>query len=112
MTVAALLRGLCPRCREGRVFKGRIAMNPRCAVCGLTFEREPGYFVAAMYISYGMALAPIVALFWLARVVAPQVSYLGSLALALLAFAPFVPAVFRYSRLLWIYIDQTIDPSR
>jgi hypothetical protein len=26
-------------------------------------------------------------------------------------YLPFVPAVFRYSRVLWIYIDRAIGPS-
>jgi len=34
-------------------------MNDRCPACGLRFNREPGYFLGAMYISYGMALALI-----------------------------------------------------
>jgi len=36
-------------------------MHERCPVCRLRFEREEGYFLGAMYISYGLAL-PIIAL--------------------------------------------------
>ena len=31
-------------------------MYERCEVCNLKFEREPGYFLGAMYISYGLGL--------------------------------------------------------
>ncbi len=34
-------------------------MSPRCSVCGLKFQREEGYFLGAMYISFGLALVII-----------------------------------------------------
>jgi hypothetical protein len=37
-------------------------MHEYCPVCGLKFEREEGYFLGAMYISYGLALFTIVIL--------------------------------------------------
>ena len=37
-------------------------MHDCCPACGLHFNREAGYFLGAMYISYGLALAFIFAL--------------------------------------------------
>jgi len=37
-------------------------MNDRCPACDLKFEREQGYFLGAMYISYGVALVMITAI--------------------------------------------------
>ena len=34
-------------------------MYQQCSVCNLKYEREPGYFLGAMYISYGLALVTI-----------------------------------------------------
>ena len=34
-------------------------MFERCPVCDLRFEREPGYFMGAMYISYVLGLLVI-----------------------------------------------------
>jgi uncharacterized protein (DUF983 family) len=31
------LRGRCPRCGEGRLFKGFLALQPSCANCGLDY---------------------------------------------------------------------------
>ena len=31
------LAGCCPRCGKGRLFKGFLALAPRCEVCGLDF---------------------------------------------------------------------------
>lgn len=39
-TSSAALRGVlgrCPRCGEGRLFKGYIALPPACEVCGLDY---------------------------------------------------------------------------
>src|SRR5437763_3949115 len=66
-TITAILHQKCPRCRTGRIFRSSILrlfarMNERCPVCDLRFEREEGYFLGAMYISYGLALIAIVVL--------------------------------------------------
>ena len=66
----ALLAGKCPRCRQGKMFpypaydlKRFAKMNEDCPVCGLHFEREPGFFVGAMYVNYALAVALFVAIF-------------------------------------------------
>ena len=58
---AGVFHQLCPRCRIGSIFRSSIfrgypSMRERCPVCQLKFEREQGYFLGAMYISYGLAL--------------------------------------------------------
>jgi uncharacterized protein (DUF983 family) len=108
--VGALARGRCPRCLEGRVFRGRVTMNERCPVCGLVFEREEGFFVGAMYVSYPLSI-PILALMGLAwRLLVPSLAWHWVILLAGLSYVPLVPAVFRYSRLLWLYFDFRVLP--
>ncbi len=71
-TLAAVFRQRCPRCRLGTIFRYSIFrgfpnMRERCSVCDLKFQREEGYFLGAMYISFGLALvviALIAALLW------------------------------------------------
>lgn len=36
--VAVGLRGRCPRCGQGRLFKGFLTLAPGCSVCGLDFS--------------------------------------------------------------------------
>src|SRR5688572_4942778 len=60
-SLKAMLLGRCPRCRQGRIFPPfwslrLLSMNPGCEVCGLHFERESGYFVGAMYVSYTLGV--------------------------------------------------------
>ena len=109
--LAAVAAGRCPRCRNGRIFRGRFAMNPTCPACGLRFEREPGYFTGAMYVSYVLALPVMVVCVAAVYLVAPTLSFGATVAAATVLFLPFVPALFRYSRILWIHLDQTVDPS-
>ena len=57
------LRLRCPRCGETPLFTGWFAMPPRCAFCGIRFERAQGYFVGAIYVNYGVTvlIAPLAA---------------------------------------------------
>jgi hypothetical protein len=43
--------------------------------------------------------------------IAPGLSFGLTAAVTSLLFLPFVPMIFRYSRILWIHLDQTVDPS-
>jgi uncharacterized protein (DUF983 family) len=52
----AVVQQRCPRCLQGQVFATLFRMHEQCPVCGLRFEREPGYFTGAMYLSYGVAI--------------------------------------------------------
>jgi hypothetical protein len=80
-----------------------------CPLCGLRYEREPGYFLGAMYFSYFLSIPPVLALvlvIWHVSGWAFDVVMGG----ALVAWLPFVPAVTRFARVLWIYFDRYFDP--
>lgn len=85
-------------------------MYERCPACRLKFEREEGYFLGAMCISYALALLVIALLavvLWTFTRWRLEKTVIG----AVLLFLPTVPALTRLSRVLWIYFDQTIDPD-
>jgi len=113
---AGILQQRCPRCRAGRIFRGSIfrgfpKMYERCEVCDLKFEREAGYFLGAMYVSYVLALgtiAVIAALLWSVT----SWSIVKDIAWACVLFLPFAPWLTLLARVLWIYLDQTLDPER
>ena len=114
-TVSAIVRQMCPRCRAARIFRKSIFTGfPRthehCPNCGLKFEREQGYFLGAMYISYVLALITIVALGLLLWAVTPW-SLQGVTVWAILLFLPLAPTMTLFSRVLWIYLDRAIDPE-
>ena len=81
-----------------------------CPNCGLKFEREQGYFLGAMYISYVLALITIVVvalLLWGSTSWSLQKITVW----AILLFLPLAPTLTLFSRVLWIYLDRTIDPE-
>jgi uncharacterized protein (DUF983 family) len=114
-TLGSILRQRCPRCRSGRIFRysifrGLPKMCERCSVCDLKFEREPGYFLGAMYLSYGLALvtiALIAALLW--AITGWWIT--KDTIWAVVLFLPLAPTITLFARVLWIYLDQTIDPE-
>jgi uncharacterized protein (DUF983 family) len=109
--MGALVRQRCPRCCEGRVFKGVFAMNDPCPKCGLIFEREPGYFLGAMYFSYGLSILTMVPLFYGLVWLLPSWDKVAVVPLALLVYLPLIPLVFRYSRVMWIHFDRAVSPT-
>lgn len=64
----AIIKGKCPQCRRGDIFTGNIygfniqRTNYSCSRCGLRFEIEPGYFYAAMYVSYAMNMIEMISM--------------------------------------------------
>jgi hypothetical protein len=86
-------------------------MNDHCPVCGLVFARDSGYFLGAMYFSYGMGIAIITAFSLLAYLVFPNWRLYQLVLLAWAAFLPFAPLVFRYSRVFWLHLDRYFDPD-
>ncbi len=109
-TLAQALRLRCPRCGTGRLFAGPFTMNERCAACALLFEREPGYFIGAMYINYAMTAGLSIGGFLLldaytAMSVTAQIVLWGAFAVAFPLF------FFRYARSLWLAVDYRISPE-
>lgn len=105
-TLIAIIRQRCPRCRRGRIFRGAFAMNDPCPECGLIFQREEGYFLGAMYVSYLLSSALILTFYFLVRWLVPEANGFVLTGTAMALYLPFVPAVFRYSRVIWIYFER------
>jgi uncharacterized protein (DUF983 family) len=115
-TAANILCQRCPRCRQGKIFQGSVflgfpKMYEYCPACGLRFEREAGYFLGAMYISYILGVGIIVLIatalwaitgWWVTK----------STMWAVVLFLPLAPSITYFSRVLWIYLDQSFDPDR
>lgn len=100
----------CPKCLEGKVWRSFLTMYDACPVCGLVYEREPGYFTGAMVVSYVLAV-PTFGLLVIGLLVAGL-----STAIALLAGAAIylvlAPFILRYSRVIWLHFDWLLDPIR
>jgi len=114
-SLTAMLHGVCPRCREGRIYRRTfwrawLDMHTRCPLCGLLFEREQGYFLGSMYVSYALSVPPVCLLvlaIWL--ITRWRLDYV--VLAAFVGYLPAVPLVVRISRVAWIHIDQWLDPD-
>jgi uncharacterized protein (DUF983 family) len=66
--LSAIIKGKCPQCRRGAIFTGNMygfniqRTNYSCQHCAQRFEIEPGYFYAAMYVSYAMNMIEMISL--------------------------------------------------
>jgi hypothetical protein len=101
----------CPECRTGKVFANWfLKMNQTCPSCGLKFEREPGYFLGAMYFSYALAIPPLTAMTLGQKWYAPERTMFSCIAVATLVFLPMVVPIVRYSRVMWLHLDRFFDP--
>lgn len=56
--------GRCPNCRTGSAFRGLYAHRERCPVCGVRFERDPGSWLGAAVLAYGVTIVVVGAVAW------------------------------------------------
>ncbi|MBC3789044.1 DUF983 domain-containing protein [Spirosoma utsteinense] len=109
----------CPRCQQGSFFavsnpynlKRFDEMNPQCACCGERFEREPGYYTGALYVSYAYYTALIVGCFIVMEVLlAMELGYFLAILISLIILL--TPVVFRLARLTWINFFISYDAHK
>lgn len=102
--------GKCPRCRKGNMFNAPLfsfkskKMQSHCPHCGLKFEKEPGYFYVAMYVSYVFVVAELVtacvATYIFTRNLESPWLYLIVAVATAIVMSPFN---YRYSRIVLLY---------
>ncbi|GAA4316183.1 DUF983 domain-containing protein [Nibribacter koreensis] len=108
--LGAALAMKCPQCHQGALFTHAAynlskfdQMPEHCAVCGLRFERELGFYWGAMYMSYGLSVGIVVALgLFLYHVLhdPPTWVYLTAVASIIIICTP---VLFRYGRVMMLY---------
>jgi uncharacterized protein (DUF983 family) len=117
-TLMCVLGLKCPQCGEGDLFVERNAykfsttglMNEECARCKEDFQREPGFYFGAAYVSYALTVAV-----WVAVLVALYVfDALGWMEFGFYSHVPTflitgisillvtLPLIYRVSRAGWI----------
>ena len=84
-------------------------MYETCPSCGLRFEREPGYFVGAMYVNYGLTVLLVIPGHFILDALVP-LSLTTHLVLWSSAAIILPLAMFRHARSLWLTLDFTFDP--
>lgn len=109
--LTAILNAKCPRCRRGDLFKTSMygfksqKMHDICPKCGMRYEIEPGYFYAAMYVSYAfnviLAVFVGVLTFFITGETESPWLYVGVIFFFSLILSP---VNFRYSRVVLLHL--------
>lgn len=115
----ALLHAKCPQCRRGEMFTHSLInltkfnkMHATCPHCGVRLEPEPGFYQGAMYVGYGFTVAVTIAVFIVVYLLDIH-SMWTPVALVVSIMILLVPANYRYSRVLYLYMFGGIkyDPT-
>ena len=88
-------------------------MPVQCENCGQVYEIEPGFYWGAMYVSYGFTVVISITLSVLTNYLfndPPVMDYVLMLGIAFTILSSFI---FRYSRVLMLYLfgSITFDPK-
>lgn len=107
---SAILNARCPQCREGNMFKHKwwqllkfSEFYQHCPCCNLRFDREPGFFHGAMYISYAMVVAMVTTIWVTLYFIFNNPSFEFYIYTIVFFNIVLLPILFRYSRVLYIY---------
>jgi len=115
-SIHSVLKLKCPKCRQGDLFynkkiyqfKGFFDMPKKCPKCGQDFQIETGFYYGAMYVSYALTIALIVAVFIaliLFNIFSIELFLLLDFILLLIA----LPYLFKVSRSIWIALMIKFD---
>ena len=106
-----VLRLKCPNCGKANVFyRAKFPvfsvpeMKKNCNHCNYKFDKEPGYFLGAMYVSYGLAVVEGLLAFLSAK---HLIFGLSDITLAFVTVAAILLCVvwnYRISRVIWLNI--------
>lgn len=107
-----MIQAKCPNCEEGTVFasNGNLfklkgpEMHETCPVCEHKFEREPGYFFGAMFISYALTIAQAMTVYFIIWLSGAELSIDMIMLLVTLTMAILLFPNFKASRMIWMYL--------
>lgn len=116
----------CPRCYKGDLFKttsaykkGMADINSKCSNCGEDFNREPGFYYGAAYVSYGLTVALWVAVF-VALATFDAIGLISFsffqdailfLVVGTITLLALMPILYRLSRSMWIHMFVQYRPD-
>lgn len=105
-----IVKEKCPYCFKGNVFTKSASlfsipvMNKECECCHKKFLGEPGYFIGAMYVSYGIAVALGIALFLISKFILQIDSIVAIIGIIVLSILLISYKNYKWSRIIWLKI--------
>ncbi|TYA69940.1 DUF983 domain-containing protein [Seonamhaeicola marinus] len=114
--IHGILTNTCPNCKKGKIYEEtniyfnfrKPKMKKGCDTCNFTFDKEPGFFYGAMYVSYALGIIEALLTFLVAYFffdIGLDLKLLGIISLVLLVMSSFN---LRVSRIIWIYLLRGI----
>lgn len=112
-----VFKGTCPHCGETKVFKSNgnpllfklPVMHNSCEKCGYSFHRETGFYFGAMYVSYALTVAEMVAVFVLGIIFnIPYLQIFLAVVVVLILLSTFN---YRVSRIMWLNMFYNEDEA-
>lgn len=108
--IKRILKEKCPNCGEGNVFLKKKhffqlpVMREECDNCHYHFDREPGYFLGAMYISYGLAVFQGIVTFVFLYMFFPDLTTIAVVLIILAVICLFSLKNYKLSRIIYMHI--------
>src|SRR5688572_8571617 len=108
--VLNILSEKCPNCGETHVFEKKKnpllfpVMKTNCELCGYKFDREPGYFLGAMYLSYALAVFQGILTFLVCYFFFPGMATIWIPILIMAVIFLFSYKNYKLSRIIYIHI--------
>tara|TARA_R110001599_G_scaffold63492_4_gene176791 strand:- start:6199 stop:6492 length:294 start_codon:yes stop_codon:yes gene_type:complete len=87
-------------------------MNDNCPHCNYKFEREPGYFYGAMFMSYGITMAEALVTFIIIQLLNLDLSVDGTMGIIIAVILIFIFPNYKLSRVLWMYTFTKKDETK
>ena len=112
VTMRRALSRRCPYCGSHGVFDGYFTLRDRCPTCGVTFEREEGYFLGGYALNLVVAelVGLSLAIFLLFKTDLRELELIWQEAIAVALAVAFPLILFPYSRTVWIALDLVLHP--
>lgn len=106
----AIINAKCPQCREGDMFMHKwwqiskfVKFYQHCPNCNLRFDREPGFFHGAMFVSYAMIVAMVTTIWFVLYFIFNNPVFEIYIYTIVFSNIILLPILFRYSRVLYLY---------
>ena len=106
--VGGILRLRCPNCGKAKVFHrtrfpfNRPEMKDVCESCGYRFDRGPGFYAGAVWLSYGLAVVEGLLAYFLARQLIYGLTTTNAILVAVAVMLLLAMWNYRMARVIWL----------
>lgn len=115
----SVLFNKCPACNQGSVFKINNPYNLKhfdkmddsCTFCETKYEKEPGFFQGAMYVSYAL-MSGWFMITWALDTFIFKTETVHFLLFFITTIILFMPVTFRTARLIWLNFFIKFDKNK